>query len=50
MEYNYRSAAEHRAAGTGYLLDLTPLGRQESWEEPEGRAVDPRGASPDFAT
>ena len=26
------------------------LGRQEEWEEPKGRAVDPHGATPDFAT
>ena len=25
-------------------------GRQEEWEEPKGRAVDPHGATPDFAT
>ena len=37
--------------GGGYaFLDLTALGRQEEWEEPKGRAVDPHGATPDFAT
>ena len=30
-------------------LDLTALGRQEAWEEPKGRAVDPNEARPDFA-
>jgi len=30
------------------LLDITALGRQEEWEEPKGRAVDPRGADPSF--
>ncbi len=91
VEYNYRTQAEHEAAGTGYylagdqpieqpglscflrdgddvfhtystfargaemtggsyyFLDLTALGRQEEWEEPKGRAADPRGATPDFA-
>ena len=36
--------------GSYYFLDLTALGRQEEWEEPKGRAADPRGAVPDFAT
>ena len=91
VEYNYRSRAEHEAAGseayvegeqpiehpgesyflrdgdavfhtysvyargaegTGgsyYFLDHTALGRQEAWEEPKGRAVDPHRAVPDFA-
>ena len=35
--------------GSYYFLDLTALGRQEEWEEPKGRAVDPHGATPDFA-
>lgn len=26
------------------------LGRQEAWEEPNGRATDPRDANPDFST
>jgi predicted dithiol-disulfide oxidoreductase (DUF899 family) len=38
------------AIGGAYaFLDLTALGRQEDWEEPKGRAADPRGAMPDFA-
>ena len=36
--------------GSYYFLDLSALGRQEEWEEPKGRAVDPHGATPDFAT
>ena len=32
--------------GSYYFLDLTALGRQEEWEEPKGRAVDPHGATP----
>jgi predicted dithiol-disulfide oxidoreductase (DUF899 family) len=89
--YNYRTKAEHDAAGTGYyvegdqpielpgmsvflrvgddvfhtysnyarggetvggsyyFLDLTPLGRQEEWEEPKGRVESARRAVPDFA-
>jgi len=92
VEYNYRTRAEHEAAGTlgyvegdqpieqpgesyflrdgdevfhtysvyargaeatggsYYFLDQTALGRQEEWEEPRGRAVDPHGAIPDFAS
>jgi predicted dithiol-disulfide oxidoreductase (DUF899 family) len=92
IEYNYRTPAEHKTAGSAYYLngcqpieehghscflrlgetvyhtysmyargaetvggsyyylDLTALGRQEEWEEPKGRIVDPRPASPDFAS
>jgi predicted dithiol-disulfide oxidoreductase (DUF899 family) len=32
------------------LLDITPLGRQEEWEEPKGRAAFARAARPDFAS
>ena len=35
--------------GSYYWLDLTALGRQEEWEEPEGRADSARAAHPDFA-
>ena len=35
--------------GSYAFLDLTALGRQEEWEEPKGRAADPRGAVPDFS-
>ena len=39
------------ALGGAYaFLDLTALGRQEEWEEPQGRAASPRAAMPDFAT
>jgi predicted dithiol-disulfide oxidoreductase (DUF899 family) len=31
------------------LLDLTALGRQEEWEEPEGRVASAHSAIPDFA-
>lgn len=37
--------------GGGYaFLDLTALGRQEEWEEPEGRSDALRAGNPDFAT
>ncbi len=35
--------------GSYYFLDMTALGRQEEWEEPKGRADDPREATPDFS-
>jgi predicted dithiol-disulfide oxidoreductase (DUF899 family) len=39
------------ALGGSYaFLDLTALGRQEVWEEPQGRSGAPRAAMPDFAT
>ncbi|WP_265516984.1 DUF899 domain-containing protein [Nitratireductor luteus] len=34
--------------GSYYWLDLTPLGRQEDWEEPKGRAESARRAVPSF--
>jgi predicted dithiol-disulfide oxidoreductase (DUF899 family) len=33
--------------GSYYFLDLTPLGRQEAWEEPKDRVPRP-GADPSF--
>ena len=44
----YARGAE-MTGGSYYWLDLTALGRQEEWEEPEGRSSDARGAQPDFA-
>jgi predicted dithiol-disulfide oxidoreductase (DUF899 family) len=38
------------SGGSYAFLDLTPLGRQEDWEEPKGRAESVRAAVPDFAT
>jgi predicted dithiol-disulfide oxidoreductase (DUF899 family) len=36
--------------GSAYsYLDLTALGRQEAWEEPQGRATRARDATPDFS-
>ncbi|MCW3001787.1 MAG: hypothetical protein JWQ20_1085 [Conexibacter sp.] len=34
--------------GSYYFLDLTPLGRQEDWEEPKGRAPAAHSATPNF--
>jgi predicted dithiol-disulfide oxidoreductase (DUF899 family) len=36
--------------GSYAWLDLTALGRQEEWEEPKGRAADPRPSLPTFAS
>jgi predicted dithiol-disulfide oxidoreductase (DUF899 family) len=36
--------------GSYYFLDLTVLGRQEDWEEPNGRSQAIRSATPDFAS
>jgi predicted dithiol-disulfide oxidoreductase (DUF899 family) len=36
--------------GSYAVLDLTPLGRQEDWEEPKGRAASVREARPDFSS
>jgi predicted dithiol-disulfide oxidoreductase (DUF899 family) len=36
--------------GSAYsFLDLTALGRSESWEEPTGRTAKPHGADPTFS-
>jgi predicted dithiol-disulfide oxidoreductase (DUF899 family) len=45
---NYARGGE-AVGGSYYFLDLTPLGRQEDWEEPKGRADSARRAVPDFA-
>ena len=46
---SYARGAEW-TGGSYAFLDLTALGRQEDWEEPEGRAEHARGNSPDFAS
>lgn len=46
----YARGAEATAGGSYFFLDHTALGRQEAWEEPKGRADDPHGAVPNFAT
>ena len=47
--YSIFARGGEMTGGSYYFLDLTALGRQEEWEEPKGRAADPRGATPDFA-
>jgi predicted dithiol-disulfide oxidoreductase (DUF899 family) len=48
---NYVTARGTESLGDSYaILDHTALGRQEDWEEPKGRAENPGGANPDFAT
>ena len=46
---SYARGAE-QTGGSYYFLDLTALGRQEDWEEPQGRADSVRSAQPDFAS
>jgi predicted dithiol-disulfide oxidoreductase (DUF899 family) len=39
------------ALGGSYgVLDMTALGRQEAWEEPQGRVEHPHGADPSFTS
>ena len=47
--YSQYARGLEATGGSYYFLDLTALGRQEEWEEPKGRAGDPRSATPDFA-
>jgi predicted dithiol-disulfide oxidoreductase (DUF899 family) len=47
--YSVYARGTEMLGGSYYFLDLTALGRQEDWEEPKGRASDPRGAVPDFS-
>ena len=44
---NYARGAE-MTGGSYYFLDLTPLGRQEDWEEPKGRVESARAGLPVF--
>lgn len=48
--YSMYARGAESVGGSYYYLDLTALGRQEEWEQPAGRAVEPRYASPDFAS
>jgi predicted dithiol-disulfide oxidoreductase (DUF899 family) len=48
--YSAYARGGEMTGGSYYYLDLTALGRQEDWEEPKGRAADPHGAVPNFAT
>ena len=47
--YSLYARGGESTGGSYYFLDNTALGRQEAWEEPKGRAVDPNEARPDFA-
>ena len=47
--YSVYARGLETVGGSYYCLDETALGRQEDWEEPKGRALDPRGAVPDFS-
>ena len=48
--YSVYARGLETVGGSYYFLDETALGRQEEWEEPKGRAVDARGAIPDFSS
>ena len=48
--YSTFARGAEQTGGSYYFLDLTALGRQEGWEEPEGRASAAHAASPDFAS
>ena len=48
--YSVYARGTEMLGGSYYFLDLTALGRQEEWEEPKGRAANPRGAVPDFSS
>jgi predicted dithiol-disulfide oxidoreductase (DUF899 family) len=48
--YSVYARGLETVGGSYYLLDETALGRQEDWEEPKGRAIDARGAIPDFSS
>jgi predicted dithiol-disulfide oxidoreductase (DUF899 family) len=48
--YSVYARGLETVGGSYYFLDETALGRQEDWEEPQGRAADARGAIPDFSS
>jgi predicted dithiol-disulfide oxidoreductase (DUF899 family) len=47
--YSSFARGAEMTGGSYYWLDLTALGRQEDWEEPEGRADHARSNRPNFA-
>lgn len=47
--YSTFGRGAEQAGGVYSLLDMTALGRQEEWEEPKGRAADPRKSVPVFS-
>ena len=48
--YSVYARGTEQLGGSYAFLDMTALGRQEDWEEPKGRADDPHGAVPNFAS
>jgi predicted dithiol-disulfide oxidoreductase (DUF899 family) len=48
--YSQYARGLEMTGGSYYFLDLTALGRQEDWEEPQGRSETARSNQPDFAT
>jgi predicted dithiol-disulfide oxidoreductase (DUF899 family) len=47
--YSTFARGTEQVGGAYGILDMTALGRQESWEQPPGRADTSRGPVPDFA-
>lgn len=47
--YSTFARGTEMTGGAYGVLDLTALGRQEEWEEPQGRSGADRGAIPDFS-
>lgn len=48
--YSQYARGAEWTGGSYAFLDLTPLGRQEDWEEPAGRADAVRAGRPDFSS
>jgi len=48
--YSQYARGLESTGGSYYFLDLTALGRQEDWEEPQGRTESARSNIPDFAS
>jgi predicted dithiol-disulfide oxidoreductase (DUF899 family) len=48
--YSQYARGLESTGGSYYFLDLTALGRQEEWEQPQGRSESARSATPDFAS
>lgn len=46
--YSMYARGAEMLGGSFYFLDLTALGRQEEWEEPNGRAITLRSTNPNF--
>jgi predicted dithiol-disulfide oxidoreductase (DUF899 family) len=48
--YSQYARGLESTGGSYYFLDLTALGRQEDWEQPQGRSESVRAAEPNFAS